>query len=75
MPANFEPLKAEIAALTTARESAVTLINGFHDRLLAAITADNLADDSAVVAFAAQVHAETSALSDAVATGTEPPPA
>jgi hypothetical protein len=77
MPADFSPLVTEVADLTTVADSAVALMDGFSDRLAAAIAADNLSDNSNVAQFAADFRAQKDKLAEAVARNTvaadEPP--
>lgn len=77
MPANFEPLIAEVAELTTVVDSAAAFMDGSDERLAAAIAADNLSDDSNVAKFAADFRAQKDKLADAIARNTmaenEPP--
>lgn len=77
MPADFSPLVTEVAELTSVADSAVALMDGFEGRLNAAITADNLSDNSNVVQFRDAFAAEKTKLAEAVARNTvaaeEPP--
>lgn len=74
MPANFEPLVTEVTDLTTVADSAVALMDGFADRLAAAIAADNLSDDSSVAQFAADFKSQKDKLAEAVARNTPAAP-
>lgn len=77
MPADFSPLVTEVTDLTTVADSAVALMDGFDERLAAAIAADNLSDNSNVSKFAADFSAQKTKLAEAVARNTvasdEPP--
>ena len=70
MPANFDPLAAEIGEMDSVVDSAAALMDGFETRLSEAITADNLADDSNVAQFRDTVAAQKTKLADAVARNT-----
>lgn len=70
MPANFEPLATEVGDLTTVVDSATALMDGFDTRLQAAITADNLSDDTNVAKFAADFSAQKTKLAESVARNT-----
>ena len=74
MPANFGPLVAEVAELTTVADSVVTFMDGSSQRLADAIAADNLSDDSSVAQFAAEFKAQRDKLAEAVARNTPAAP-
>jgi hypothetical protein len=76
MPANFDPLTAEVSELTSVADSAVALMDGFETRLSDAIAADNLSDNSNVAQFRDAFAAQKTKLADAVARNTPaaPPP-
>lgn len=70
MPADFSLLTTEVAELTDVVNSATALMDGFQGRLDAAITADNLKDNSNVVQFRDAFAAEKTRLAEAVARNT-----
>ena len=70
MPADFQPLITEVADLTTVADSAIALMDGFAARLDAAITADNLSDNTNVAQLSADFKAQKSRLAEAVARNT-----
>jgi hypothetical protein len=74
MPADFTPLVTEVAELTTVADSAVALLDGFDERLAAAIAADNLSDNSNVARFAAEFKGQKDKLAEAVARNTPAAP-
>lgn len=76
MPADFSPLTSEVGELTDVVDSATALMDGFEDRLNAAIAKDNLSDNSNVAQFSASFAKEKTKLAEAVARNTpaaEPP--
>lgn len=74
MPTDFSPLAIEVGELTTVADSAVALMDGFDERLAAAITADNLSDESNVAQFAAEFKGQKDKLAAAVARNTPAEP-
>lgn len=71
--ADFTALENEVSNLTSVVDSAIALINGFSDQLEAALTADNLADNSNVARLAAEFRAKADTLANAVAENTHAP--
>ena len=70
MPADWSPLETEVSELTNAVDSATALMDGFESRLNAAITADNLSDNSNVAKFRDEFAAQKTKLAEAVARNT-----
>lgn len=75
MAADFSALEAEVSRLTDVNASAIALLNGIQARIEAAVTADNLADNSATAQLATALGQQTDALAEAVTNNTpaEPP--
>lgn len=74
MAADFSALSAEVARAQTVNASAIALLNGIAARIDAAVTADNLDDNSASAALAASLKAETDGLASAVEANTPAAP-
>jgi hypothetical protein len=74
MPTDFNPLATEVGELTSVVDSASALMDGFDERLDAAIAADNLSDSSNVSKFSAEFKAQKDKLAEAVARNTPAPP-
>ena len=74
MPADFSALQAEVSRATDVDSSAIALLNGIQQRIADAVTADNLADNSATAQLAADLKTQTDALADAVSANTPAAP-
>lgn len=70
MPADWTPLETEVTEMTSVVDASVALMDGFESRLSAAITADNLSDNSNVARFRDDFAAQKTKLSEAVARNT-----
>lgn len=68
--ADFTPLETELSEMTSVVDSSVAFMDGFQSRLDAAITADNLADNSNVARLRDAFAAEKTKLAEAIARGT-----
>lgn len=69
----FDPLKAEVASVTTVIDSAVALIGGLAGHLQAAIASEDVAGE--VQAIVADLEASRNSLANAVAANTIADPA
>ena len=74
MAADFAALEAEVSRLTDVDASAIALLNGIAQRVADAVTADNLADNTETAKLAADLKAQTDALSAAVTANTPAAP-
>ena len=74
MAADFSALEAEVSRLTDVDASAIALLNGIAQRVADAVTADNLADNTETAKLAADLKAQTDALSAAVTANTPAAP-
>ena len=77
MSAEFDALKAQVAAVSTVDQSAITLLNGLHDKL-ATVEAQLLAagqDAAAITALKDSLAADTAGLAAAVSANTPAAPA
>lgn len=68
--ADFTPLETELSEMTSVVDSSVAFMDGFQSRLDAAITADNLADNSNVARLRDAFAAQKVKLAEAIARGT-----
>lgn len=65
--ADFSQLEAQVTALEGVVPSVVAIINGIADQIVAAVEADNLADNTASAGLADRVRAQADALAAAAA--------
>lgn len=73
MSAQLDALAAAVAANTTVTGSAIELLNGLHDQLVALLAAEVI-DPAAVQALADDLSAQTQALAAAITENTPAAP-
>lgn len=73
MSAQLDALRAAVAANTTVTGSAIELLNGLHDQLVALLAQETI-DPAQVQALADDLSAQTQALADAITENTPPAP-
>jgi hypothetical protein len=74
MAADFSQLETDVSGLEEVVPSAVALLDGIQQAIEDAVTADNLADNSATATLAKRVASQKTALAEAVARNTPAAP-